>query len=110
VDNGRVHPRTKAGDSFAAERKRAELVEAIAEDEKRQGRSMASREREAFARGFFGLGRLELLALLKAPHGCVDGLVYIGHMVEDEETGEEAEVIEATPCRRCAAAVEVVEE
>ncbi len=102
MDNGRVHPRTLAGDSFAAERKRAELVEAIVQDEAQQGRSMTSREREAFARGFFGLGRLELLALLKAPHGCMNGRVFIGHMVEDEETGEEAEVIEAVPCRRCA--------
>ncbi len=58
----RVHPETRAGDPFAAERKRirrsrrteAELVEAIAEDEKRQGRTMTPTEREAFARGFFG--------------------------------------------------------
>jgi len=31
-----------------------ELVEAIAQDEERQGRTMTPREREAFARGFFG--------------------------------------------------------
>ncbi len=121
-----VDPRTLAGDSFAAERQRvrqsrhteAELAEAIAEDEAQQGRPMTPTEREAFARGFFGqelLGRLELLALLKAPHGtphgCMNGgLVYIGHMVEDEETGEEVEVFESVPCRRCADAVEVVEE
>ncbi len=117
-----VDPRTLAGDSFAAERKRvrqsrhteAELVEAIAEDEAQQGRPMTPTEREAFARGFFGLGRLELLALLKAPdgtpHGCMNGRVYIGHMVEDEETGEEVEVFESVPCHRCADAVEVVEE
>jgi len=30
------------------------LVEAIAEDEARQGHPMTPREREAFARGFFG--------------------------------------------------------
>ncbi len=33
------------------------------------------------------------------PHGCYDGLVYIGHMLEED--GEEVEVIEAVPCRRC---------
>ncbi len=62
MDNGRVHPRTLAGGSFAAERKRvrqsrrteAELVEAIAQDEAQQGRPMTPTEREAFARGFFG--------------------------------------------------------
>jgi hypothetical protein len=51
-----------AGDPFAAERKRvrhsrrteAELVEAIREDEARQGRPMTPSERDAFARGFFG--------------------------------------------------------
>ncbi len=35
------------------------------------------------------------------PHGCYDGLVFIGHLVEGED-GEEVEVIEAVPCRRCA--------
>ena len=40
----------------------------------------------------------------EAPHGCYDGLVYIGHLVEDE-CGEEVEVIEAVPCQRCAAEV-----
>ena len=48
------------------------------------------------------LGRLEALALLKAPHGCYRGIVYIGHMAVDPETGEEVEVIESVPCRRCA--------
>ncbi len=33
------------------------------------------------------------------PHGCYDGLVFIGHLVEED--GEEVEVIEAVPCRRC---------
>jgi hypothetical protein len=51
---------------------------------------------------YSGLERQELQALLKAPHGCVDGLVFIGHMVEDEETGEEVESFESVPCRRCA--------
>jgi len=49
------------------------------------------------------LGRLEALAVLKAPHGCMNGLVYIGYLVEDLETGEEVEVIESVPCRRCSA-------
>ena len=35
------------------------------------------------------------------PHGCYAGLVFIGHLVEGED-GEEFEVIEAVPCRRCA--------
>ena len=44
---------------------------------------------------YSGLERLE------APHGCYEGVVYIGHLVEDE-SGEEVEVVEAVPCRRCA--------
>jgi hypothetical protein len=32
---------------------------------------------------------------------CYQGLVYIGHLVEDE-TGETAEVFEPVACRRCA--------
>jgi len=48
-----------------------------------------------------GLERLEALAILKAPCGCYDGLVFIGHMAPDPETGEEVEVFEAVPCRRC---------
>jgi hypothetical protein len=35
------------------------------------------------------------------PHGCIAGVVYIGHMVEGED-GEEVEVFEAVPCHRCA--------
>ena len=38
---------------------------------------------------------------LERPHACLDGIVYIGHLVEDE-CGEEVEVVEAVPCRRCA--------
>ncbi len=49
---------------------------------------------------YSGLERLEALALLKAPHGCMNGLVFIGHLVEED--GEEVEVIESVPCRRCA--------
>jgi hypothetical protein len=41
-------------------------------------------------------------ASLERPHVCYDGVVYIGHLVEDPRTGEEVEVIEAVPCRRCA--------
>ncbi len=40
-------------------------------------------------------------ASLERPHACTDGVVYIGHLVEDPGTGEEAEVLEAVPCRRC---------
>jgi hypothetical protein len=35
------------------------------------------------------------------PHACIDGLVYVGHLVVGSD-GEEVEVIEAVPCRRCA--------
>jgi len=35
-------------------------------------------------------------------HACYQGVVYIGHVVEDPGTGEEVELIEAVPCRRCA--------
>jgi len=35
---------------------------------------------------------------------CYEGLVYIGHMIADED-GEEVEVVEAVPCQRCAAEV-----
>jgi hypothetical protein len=33
---------------------------------------------------------------------CYEGLVYIGHLAEDDETGEAAEVFEPVPCRNCA--------
>ena len=36
------------------------------------------------------------------PHGCYEGFVFIGHIVEDEN-GEPVEVIERVPCRRCRA-------
>ena len=38
---------------------------------------------------------------LERSHACMDGIVFIGHLVEDE-SGEEVEEIEAVPCRRCA--------
>ena len=41
-------------------------------------------------------------ASLGRPHVCTDGVVYIGHLVEDPGTGEEVEVIEAVPYRKCA--------
>jgi hypothetical protein len=41
-------------------------------------------------------------ACLERPHACIDGVVYVGHLVDGED-GEETEVIEAVPCRRCAA-------
>ncbi len=47
---------------------------------------------------YSGLERLPDHA--ERPHGCYDGLVYIGHLVEED--GEEVEVVEAVPCRRCA--------
>jgi hypothetical protein len=55
---------------------------------------------------YAGLERLEALALLKkaphgTPHGCYDGLVFVGYLVEGED-GEEAEIVESIPCKRCA--------
>jgi hypothetical protein len=41
-------------------------------------------------------------ASLERPHVCTDGVVYIGHLVEDPGTDEETEVVDAVPCRRCA--------
>ncbi len=49
---------------------------------------------------YAGLARLE--GPDGTPHGCYGGQVFIGHMAVDPETGEEAEVVEAVPCRRCA--------
>jgi hypothetical protein len=51
---------------------------------------------------YAGLERLE--APHGTPHGCMDGFVFIGHMIEEdgEEVFDEAEVFEAVPCRRCA--------
>jgi len=35
------------------------------------------------------------------PHGCYSGVIFVGHMVADED-GEEVEVFEPFPCKRCA--------
>ena len=35
------------------------------------------------------------------PCACYEGLVFVGHLVEDPDTGEDVEVVEAVPCRRC---------
>ena len=44
---------------------------------------------------YSGLERLECPA-------CYRGLVYIGHLVEDSEAGgEEVEIFETVPCRKC---------
>jgi hypothetical protein len=32
---------------------------------------------------------------------CYEGVVYLGELVEDPETGEKVEVYTAMPCRRC---------
>jgi hypothetical protein len=45
-------------------------------------------------------------ASLERPHACYQGVVYIGHVVEDPGTGEEVEVFEAVPCRKCVAGEE----
>jgi hypothetical protein len=42
---------------------------------------------------------------LDRPHACYHGVVYVGHLVEDEGS-EEVEVVEVMPCRRCKAGVE----
>jgi hypothetical protein len=42
-------------------------------------------------------------ASLERPHVCYQGVVYIGRVVEDPGTGEEVEVFEAVPCRKCVA-------
>ena len=36
------------------------------------------------------------------PHACLNGYVYLGYTVFDEDVGEEVERVEALPCRRCA--------
>jgi hypothetical protein len=37
---------------------------------------------------------------LERPHACYEGAVYIAYLVVGDD-GEEVEVIEAVPCRRC---------
>ncbi len=46
----------------------------------------------------------------ETPHACNDGWVTIGYLADDPETGEEVEEYALYLCRRCADAVEVVEE
>ena len=62
------HRITPAGDPFYAAGKRteAELLEALSEDEAKQGRPHTPQEREAFARGFFGKEYRETLRYLAA--------------------------------------------
>ena len=36
------------------------------------------------------------------PHACLEGVVYISHLVEDPGTGEEVEEFALYLCRRCA--------
>ena len=47
-----------------------------------------------------GLTVITTVMVLKTP--TLTTVVYIGHLVEDPGTGEEVEVFEAVPCRRCA--------
>jgi hypothetical protein len=39
-------------------------------------------------------------ACLERPHACEGGVVYIGHLVLGDD-GEDIEVFDAVPCRRC---------
>jgi hypothetical protein len=59
-----------------------------------------TRDDDTIEAHYSGLERLE--APHGTPHGCYGGYVYIGHMAVDPETGEEVEVFESVPCRRCA--------
>jgi hypothetical protein len=34
-------------------------------------------------------------------HACFEGVVYVGYMIQDDQIGEEVEVFDALPCRRC---------
>jgi hypothetical protein len=38
---------------------------------------------------------------LERAHACLEGFVYVGHLVVGDD-GEEVEVVEAVPCPRCA--------
>ncbi len=38
---------------------------------------------------------------LRGCFACYEGVVFLGRLVEDPETGEEAEITEYVPCRRC---------
>jgi hypothetical protein len=39
-------------------------------------------------------------ASLERPHPCIEGVVYVGHLVV-AVAGDEIEVIEGVPCKRC---------
>jgi hypothetical protein len=41
---------------------------------------------------------------VECPHACYEGVVYIGHLVEED--GEEIEAFETVPCRKCVAGEE----
>lgn len=54
MDDRRIPPAPNRGQATGVRRRtEAELIEAIAEDEARQGRPLTPSEREGFARGFF---------------------------------------------------------
>jgi hypothetical protein len=84
-----------AGDAFYAAGKRteAELLEALAEDEAKQGRPHTPREREAFARGFLGEEYRQEGREVRECRGCYGS----GSVLEDAEyraeTGELVQVI-----------------
>ena len=60
-------------------------------DTTRVHRSEATDHDDTLDTHYSGLERL---------HGCYQGLVFIGHLVEED--GEEIEVFDTVPCRRCA--------
>ncbi len=35
----------------------------------------------------------------ECPSACFEGLLFLGHLVEENESSEEVEVVEAVPCR-----------
>jgi hypothetical protein len=45
-------------------------------------------------------------ASLERPHACYAGVVFIGHLVAGDD-GEEVEVFEPVPCRKCVAGEDV---
>jgi hypothetical protein len=92
VSTRRIPP---AGDAFYVARKRieAELLEALAEDEAKQGHPHTSREREAFARGFLGEEYRQEDREVRQCRSCYGS----GSVLEDAEynagTGELVQVI-----------------
>jgi len=65
----------------------------IHEEDTAAGNTPESRADDTLDMHYSGLKRLD------APHGCYEGLVFIGHLIEVD--GEEVEGFEAVPCRRC---------